>query len=128
MLVAEEHRGWWIALVLLVLLVLLVPLLGGGLVGWGMMGPGMMGWPGGPAVPGGGGWGWGLAMALGGLAMLAFWGAAIVASILVVRALTGAGRSPTPPQDLALDSLKRRYAAGELTREQYDEMRRVLEQ
>lgn len=126
MLVAEEQRGWWIALVVLVLIVLLAPLLGGGIMGWGMPGPGMMGWPGGPAARGVGGWD--LAMALGGLAMLAFWGVAILGSILLLRALTGAGRSPTLPQDLALDILKRRYAAGELTREQYDEMRRVLEQ
>ncbi len=126
---AQDPRGWWIALVMLVLLVLLVPLLGGGLLGWGMMGPGMMGWPGGPAVPGGGGWGWGLAMALGGLATLAFWGAVIVGIVLVVRTLMGAsGRSPGPERDSALDVLKRRYAAGELTREQYDEMRRVLEE
>lgn len=125
----QQNRGWWIALLVLVLIVLLVPLLGGGMMGWGMMGPGMMGWPAGPATPGVGGWAWGLAMALGGLAMLAFWGAVIVGIVLVVRTLTGSGGGSTgPQQDSALDILKRRYAAGELTQEQYDEMRRVLEQ
>ena len=82
----------------------------------GMMGPGMM-WR-------GGGWMWGVGMWLGGLAMLVFWGALIVGAILVVRHLGGmpAGEPRTSP----LDILKRRYASGEITREQYEQMRRDL--
>jgi putative membrane protein len=119
----QQHRGWWIALAALVLIALIVPVLG-----WGMMGPGMMGGPGAPAVQGAGGWGWGLAMALGMLAMLAFGGAVIVAVVLAVRAFTGPGGDGTAArEDAALDILKRGYAAGELTREQYEEMRRGLE-
>jgi putative membrane protein len=121
-----QQRGLWVVLAVLVLIVLAVPLLGGGMMGWGMMGPGMMGGWGGQGAPGGG-WGWGLAMALGGLAMLAFWGALIVGVVLAIRAFTGGGGSPEPRGDAALDILKRRYGAGELTLEQYEEMRRVLE-
>jgi putative membrane protein len=124
---AQQQRGWWLVLGVLVLIVFGVPLLGGGMLGWGMMGPGMMGGWGGQGGPFAGGWGW--AMALSGLAMLAFWGAVIVGIVLAVRALSGAGSaSPAPRGDSALDILKRRYAAGELTREQYEEMRRMLEQ
>ena len=83
----------------------------------GMMGPGMMGR--------GGGWMWGSGMWLGGLAMFLFWGALIVGAVLVVRLLGGVpGREVrTSP----LDILKRRYASGEITREQYEQMRKDLE-
>ena len=83
----------------------------------GMMGPGMM-WR-------GGGWTWGFGMWLGGLAMLVFWGALIVGAILVVRLVGG-----VPGRDVRtspLDILKRRYASGEITREQYEQMRKDLE-
>ncbi len=145
MAMAQETRGWWIILGVLVLIVLLVPLLGGGILGSGMwgagmmgggtmgpgmmgggsMGPGMMG--GGSMGPGIGGWAGGLASALGGLATLAFLGAGIVGIVLVVRVLSGTGGRTGPREDPALDVLKRRYAAGELTTEQYGDMRRALE-
>lgn len=124
----ESNRGLLIALAVLVVVLLLAPMLGGG-----MMGPGMMwGWgnvPPGNVPTGMSGWIWGLAMGLGMLGMLAFWGAIIVGVALLFRALLGG----TPPQErpgheTALEMLRRRYAAGEITREQYDEMRRVLEQ
>ena len=130
----RDNRGLWIVLGVLVLVVLLGPLLGGGMLGIsGMMGPGMMG-PGmmGPgAMPGqgvpGGGWGWGLAMGLGWLAMLAFWGAVIVGVILLVRTLSGpSGGATARREDDALAILRRRYASGELSREQYEQMRQDL--
>ena len=83
----------------------------------GMMGPGMM-WR-------GGGWMWGVGMWLGGLAMLVFWGALIVGAILVVRHLGGMPGSEV--RTSPLDILKRRYASGEITREQYEQMRKDLE-
>ena len=125
----RNNRTVWIVLGVLVLVVLLGPLLGGGMLGMsGMMGPGMMG-PG--AMPGqgmpGGGWGWGQAMGLGWLAMLAFWGAVIVGIILLVRTLGDpAGASTARREDDALAILRRRYASGELTREQYEQMRQDL--
>lgn len=82
----------------------------------GMMGPGMMGR---------GGWMWGAGMWLGGVVMLLFWAALIVGALLVVRFLGG-----VPWRDertSPLDILKRRYASGQISREQYEQMRKDLE-
>jgi putative membrane protein len=121
---APENRGLLVVLAVLVLFVLVMPLLGGG-----MMGPGMMWGPGAQGMPWtGGGWGWGLAMALGMLSMLAFWGALIVCVVLLVRWLAGTTAGPAGRTgESALDVLKRRYAAGEITREEYEQMRQTLE-
>jgi putative membrane protein len=121
----SENRALLIILGVLILLVLLMPMLG-----IGMMGPGMMGgfgWPGGQS--GGWSWTWGLAMGLGMLAMLAFWGAIIVGIALLVRSAVGAGgRQDSRTEESALEILKRRYAAGEITREEYVQMRLELEE
>ncbi len=122
---AQENRGWWIILGVLVLVVLLVPTLGGGMMGWAGVGPGMMGWYGGQ--PGPGGWNVGLAWGLGWLAMLAFWGAVIAGIVLLVRAISSPGTGAAARGDPALDVLRRRYAAGEITQEEYERMRQVLE-
>jgi putative membrane protein len=105
-------RNLAIALITLLMVALLLSSTMGG-----MMGPGMM-WR-------GGGWTWGFGMWLGGLAMLVFWGALIIGAILVVRLVGGVpGREV---QASPLDILKRRYASGEITREQYEQMRKDLE-
>jgi putative membrane protein len=123
---SREGPGVWIVLGVLLVAVLVVPMLGGGL-----MGPGMMGWYGPRFGPfGANGWLWGLGMGLGWLAMLAFWGVLIAGAILLFRALVGPrGAGPTGPVggDSALEILKRRYAAGELTSEQYQQMRQELD-
>ena len=76
-----HHRQLWIILGVLVVVVLLGPFLLGG-----MMGPGMMWGYGGPGVTfHGSGWLWGLGMGLGGLVMLAFWGALIAGGILLAE-------------------------------------------
>ncbi len=102
---------------LIVLGILLAPALAMPLLMGGMMGPGMMS-----------GRGWGLTMGLGGLAMLAFWGALIGGIVLVVLKVHGGatdsrGATPESPVDI----LHRRYAAGELAREEYEHMRQDLE-
>jgi uncharacterized membrane protein len=49
--------------------------------------------------------------------------------VLLVRLLDRRElRPPTPTSESALDIVRRRYAAGELTREQYEQMRRDLEE
>jgi putative membrane protein len=88
----------------------------------GMMGGHMMF---GPGVVQDRGWLWGFGMGLGGLVMLLFWGALIVGIVLLVRQV-GNG-APVPPAITPFDVLKRRYAAGEITREQYEQIRRDLE-
>lgn len=100
-----------------IIALLLLGLLGGGM----MMGPGMMG--------GYGGWGYGNSW--WGIAMMLFWvlalggGAWFLVSLFRRRDQgdtdLGTGRS-TP-----LDVLKERYAGGEITREQYQEMKRDLD-
>ena len=82
-------------------------------------GPGMM-WASGYAN----GPGWGLWMVLAGLSMAAFWGAVVVGVVLLARSLSG--RSART-EDSALDILRRRHAAGEITREQFETMRADLE-
>ena len=77
-----------------------------------------------------GGWAWGLAMGLGALSTLAFWGALIVGIILVVRWFAGRAAHPDERSGAApaLETLRRRYAAGEISQEEYENRRKVLEQ
>ena len=80
------------------------------------------------------GWGynWGM-MLVGGLFMLLFWGGVIALAVFAIRAFTRSDRSPDqggsiPPRaQTPLEILQQRYARGELTREEYLEMRRDLE-
>ena len=56
------------------------------------------------------------------------WVVIVIGLVLVVTWLVRAVRgSSQPKQDSALEILKRRYASGALTREEYDERRRELE-
>lgn len=67
------------------------------------------------------GWAWGWGMALWGLVMMAlFWGA--IAAIVVVAIRAARGPSSAPPLDIA----RRRYAAGEISRDQFEQIRRDL--
>lgn len=114
----NDNRGLMVALVVLLAVLLVGPALAGG-----MMGPGMMGgFAGGPAS---GAWGW--AVGLGWLSMLAFWGALIVGVVLLVRWLGGSVGGGRGGSESALDILRRRYAAGEITKEQFEEMRQALD-
>lgn len=67
------------------------------------------------------GWGW---IGIGAIHMVIFWALVILALIALVRGLTDAGvrRGETRP----IDILKARYARGELTREQFEQLRREL--
>ena len=113
-------RGLVLALIILGVFALSGPFMMGG-----MMGPGRMG----PEAMSEGGSHWGMVWGLGGLTMLAFWGLLIVGVVLLVRLLDRGGARPPPPtRESALDIVNRRYAAGELTREQHEQMRRDLEE
>ena len=81
---------------------------------WGMHGPGMMGW----------GW-WGM----GWIFMIIFWGLIIAGLIFLVRWLAGLSRQRTShdiAQDSALEILKRRYAKGEIDKNEYEEKKKDL--
>lgn len=90
-----------------------------GLLGGGMMGSGMMGW---------GGLGFGL---LGWVTMMFFWALVIGGIALLVVWLVRQGQPPSASDQgngrTALDILRERYARGELTREEYEQVRRDLQ-
>ncbi len=65
----------------------------------------------------GGGMGWG-----GGLFMLLFFGLVVIGTIAVVRWLV----TPCRGRESALEILKQRYARGEITREQFEEMKKDI--
>jgi putative membrane protein len=113
--VSEPTRTLATVLSVILILFLFVPMLSGGMMMGGMMGPGMMGRWGGPAQP----WGpWAAvfsALTLVGLVLLVVW---------AVRHLGSVDAGPT---EQPIDILKRRYARGELTREQFEQMRHDLE-
>jgi putative membrane protein len=118
-------RGRNIALVvgLVILVVLVVGLFGGGMMGYGRGGP-YGGWMG-PGMMGGFGFG-------GGILMLVFWALVIGGIVLLVLRLLERNPSTTGPSrqdsgDRALDLLRERYARGEITKEQFDQMRKDLE-
>jgi len=84
------------------------------------MGPGMMGWGG--YGYGYGGW-WGLVMVL-------FWVlviAGIVALVVWLVRQEQGQRGPAGGEDRALATLRERYARGEITQEQFEQMRRTLQ-
>lgn len=116
-------RPTWAIVVAIILVLILVGACGAILLSWvggygsgnWMMGPGMMGGFGFPA--------------LGGIALLLFGVLIIIGLVLLVTWLArNAGQSPTttPRGELPLEILKVRYAKGEITREQYETMRRDL--
>lgn len=75
-----------------------------------------------------GGWGWGMGL-LGGLGMLLIWGLIIGLVVWLVILLTRSGQggaSRSMPSDSVLDTLRRRLAAGELTPQEFDELRQKL--
>ncbi len=93
---------------------------GSGLAEWrgygGHMGPGMMGW--------GYGTGW-----IWHIIMVAFWIAVIVGIIFLIRWLvisTSTGGRAARSEDSALEILKRRYARGEINKEEFEEKKKDL--
>ncbi len=80
------------------------------------MGPGRMGW--------GYGMGW-----LGMILMALFWVAVIVGIILLIRWIfvsTGAKGHGTTSEDSPLEILKRRYARGDISKEEFEQKKKDL--
>ena len=109
-----------IKIALIFTLAVLFPLAGNGLAQWRgygwHMGPGMMGW--------GYGMGW-----VGMILMVAFWIAIIVGIIFLIRWLvisTGTGGRAARSEESALEILKRRYARGEINKEEFEEKKKDL--
>lgn len=75
----------------------------------------------GPYWNGGGGW-W---MVGGWLTMLLFWALVIVGIAALLKFVTARGAVPrTGGSETPQEILRRRYAAGELTKEQFEQMKR----
>ncbi len=78
------------------------------------------------------GFGWGLWL-VGGLVMLLFWGGVIALAFFAIRALMRSGEdrdgggSQLRSGESALDILQKRYARGEISREEYLDMKQDLE-
>ena len=122
----SDNRGLLIALVVLVALALIGPMIGGTLFGPGGM------WEDTDRAPG---WALGLVAAFLGPSLFATPAALIVGIILLVRWL---GSSSTDPDkeaqekemevgDPAQETLRQRFAAGEVSQEEYKKIRQALE-
>ncbi len=121
-------RSVWALVIGLALILVLV--LGAGLVissgwgrgyGWGMMGPGLMG----PGMMGGW-WGFGL---IGPVVLLLLGVLTIGGAVWVVQTMARSGSASgwaKAGAEAPLDILKRRYAAGEITKEQFEEMKATI--
>ncbi len=113
-------------IIIVVAIVLVLLLLGGvGMMGFGGfgMGPGMMN---GNGMMGGYGYGYGF-NPLGMILSLVSW-ALIIGGIvlLVVWFVRNSGKATSASSQAPLDILKARYAKGEITKEQYDAIKRDL--
>lgn len=101
---------------IIVALLIIVSSVWGGISGWQGDGWGMMG-----------GFGMGL-MGIGAVIMLVFWGLVIWGIVLLVRGLasTGGGGESSRQDASVLEILKRRYARGEIGKEEYEEKKKDL--
>jgi putative membrane protein len=72
-----------------------------------------------------GGWGWG--MGFGWIFMILFWALVIFGVVALAKWIFPTGTSARGAGKPPLDILKERYARGEITRDQYEQMRRDLE-
>jgi len=68
------------------------------------------------------GWSWGFGM----LWMVGFWILVIVGVVLVVKWAAGASDRSGPVRETALEVLTKRYAKGEIGREEFEQKKRDL--
>ncbi len=69
-----------------------------------------------------GGWGW---MVFGWFMMVVFWVLVVAGAVAVIRWASARGTaSRTGSPETPVEILRRRYAAGELTKEQFEAMKR----
>lgn len=111
-------RDWTIILLVILGVVVLLPVLGMSFWGGGMMGPGMMG----PGMMGG--WGPGGGFLGGGFGLL-FLLLIVAGVVFVVFGLTRKDSRGTAP-DEPLQILRARLARGEITKEQFEELKGAL--
>lgn len=71
------------------------------------------------------GWGMGWGMGLGWLFFILFWVLIILGVLYLIKLIAGGGRSK-PTEETPLDILKRRYAKGEISKEDFEKMKEDL--
>ena len=69
-------------------------------------------------------YGWMPMMGIGLLGMILFWGLLIGGTVFLIRWLIG--ETVIKREDLALEILKKRYARGEINKQEFDERKRDL--
>ena len=69
------------------------------------------------------GWGWWVVMSIG---MVAFWGVLIWGIVALLRGGGSGPRQRASESDQPLDILQRRLARGEISAEEYEELREAL--
>jgi putative membrane protein len=67
-------------------------------------------------------YGWGIGLGFGWLFMALFWILVILGVMYFVKLITGS-KKVEEKEDTALDILKKRYAKGEITKEEFDRMK-----
>ncbi|MBI2854243.1 MAG: SHOCT domain-containing protein [Chloroflexi bacterium] len=71
-------------------------------------------------------WSWGFWGIFGMLLMILFWAAVIAGIVLLVRWLIQPGRGVGTGEPSAIEILKKRYARGEIGKEEFEEKKRDL--
>jgi putative membrane protein len=66
-------------------------------------------------------YGWGMGMGFGWLFMIIFWALVILGVVYIFKMISDRSR-PAGKGETALDILKKRYAKGEITREEFEKM------
>ncbi len=102
---------------IIVVILIVVPLSLGAVWGWQDGGWGMMG----SGVMGGFSWWWFMP-----IFFILFWGLVIWGIVALVRGLSGSRDSDSSRADSALEVLKKRYARGEIDKEEYEEKKKDL--
>ena len=70
-------------------------------------------------------YGWGTGFGFGGVFMILFWVLGILGIAYLVKVIAGSAQKGDK-EESALDILKKRYAKGEISKEEFEKMRDVL--
>ena len=70
-------------------------------------------------------YGWGMGFGLGWLSMIVFWILLILGIVYLIKMIAG-GEKKGETTETALDILKKRYAKGEINREEFENIRNDL--
>ena len=72
------------------------------------------------------GWNWGMGWGLGCFLVFIFWLLVILGVAYLVKFVVGCGKKGETTQESALDILKKRYARGEIGKEEFEEKKKDI--